>query len=301
MKKFFITAGAFFITAPAFSFQNFPITDILQKSEIGAGFYSGEVQGINSDILRPNYFFELNTTKRIKKYELYFKAKGLYGDARVGKKDGSGTTEIQDQFLELDIKAHLLRIFKENKNFRFSAGLYGEIFYPGKDFPPFITKVKEVYGAGEDKIPTDKKYTIGLGVQWDGVYDKFSSTLSIIYYPYGTKVAANLAPFAPLMSFNMYNKVYFFGTFNNPKFNLFLNSEFYFQKKYDGASVFSVHDGLAGTKREFDVELGIEGFIKRKIHLYFVFYGNNNLNRGWSRTNPAAFRDGFYAGLGYLF
>ncbi len=300
MKKIFITAGAFLITAPAFSFQDLFISNNLQKSEITVGFYSGELQGINSDILRPDYFLKINITKIYKTYEIYSQITGLYGDALIGDGKG-GTKKVSNQPLELDFKGHILKIFKENKNFRFSAGVFGEIFYPLKDFEPFITKIKDQYGAGEDKIPTDKKYTIGLGVQWDGVYDKFSSTLNIIYYPYGTKVAANLAPYAPLMSFNMYNKIYFFGTFDNPKFNLFLNSEFYFQKKYDGASVFSIHDGLAGTKREFDVELGIEFFIKRRIHIYFTSYGNNNLNRGWSRTKPNAYKDGYYAGLGSIF
>ncbi len=295
-----IIAGALLLIAPAFSFQNFPISDNLLKNEISFGFHSGELPGINSDILRPKYFLEFKIAKKYKNYEFYSNLKGYYGDAIIGDGNG-GRRNISKEFLELDFKGHILRIFKENKNFRFSAGIFGEIFHPLKNFEPFITKIKDPYGAGEDKIPTDKKYTIGLGVQWNGVYDKFSSTLSIIYYPYGTKVAANLAPFAPLMSFNMYNKIYFFGTFNNPKFNLFLNSEFYFQKKYDGASVFSVHDGLAGTKREFDVELGIEFFIKRRIHIYFTSYGKNNLNRGWSRTYPHAYKDGFYTGLGYLF
>ncbi len=301
MKKFIHVAGAFFISAPAFSFQDSLISKKLEKVEISAGYFSGNLQGVKSVILRPDMYLQLESRKNFKKYELYFDIKGYYGSVLVGDKNNNDIKKLKNKYLETDIDLHLLRIFEENKHFRFSGGIYGEIFISAQNFQPIIKKVNEKYGAGEDKIPTDKNYVFGLGLQWDGVYKKFSSTLSIIYYPYGTKVAANLAPFDPLMSFNMCNKIYLLGNFYSPKLTLFLSSEFYFQKKYDGASVFSLHDGLAGTKREFDVKLGIEFFIKQKIHIYFVSYGNNNLNRGWSRTVPHGYKDGIYTGLGYLF
>jgi len=214
------------------------------RTEVALGFYSGEIQGIKSNILRPNYF-------------LSFLSKSNKGNYRYC---------IFSRFLYLE---------------------------------PLIYEVKVQYGAGEDKVPTDKKFNIGINIRFDSVYKKFFSSLQIQYYIYGNRVAPNLSPISPLFGIFWENRIFIKGDFHKPAWTFFLNGVFIMQKKYDGSKLFTKHDFFAGTKREFDIEMGTDVFIRR-FHIFFVFYGYNNLNRGWSRTEPKAFRDGFYVGVGFL-
>ncbi len=283
------------ITLIIFSFS-FGKSSFYNKKELSIGFYSGEVQGIRSIILRPNYFFSVDIKDNIKKslrYEFFLRT--LYGDARTG--DGN----IDNQFLQTDIYAKLYFSLKDTQNFKIYWGLFSEIYIPLKNFKPFIDKVEEEYGAGEDKVPTDKPFNFGLNIRFDGIYNKFFSSMEIAYYIYGHRVAPNIAPMAPLFGIFWENRVFIIGNFDRPVFTFFINSGFIMQKKYDGSKIFTKHDFFAGTKREFDIEMGIDYLFKTHYHLFFVFYGYNNLNRGWSRTNPSAFRDGFYTGVGFLF
>ncbi len=266
------------------------------KKEISAGFYSGEVQGIRSVILRPNYFFRIILNDNIKKnfrYEFFLNT--LYGDARTGEGN------IDNQFLQTDIFLKFFYLFKDSQNFKLSGAVFSEIYIPLKNFQPFIERVEEEYGAGEDRVPTDKPFNFGISMRIDGIYKKFFSRLEIAYYIYGHRVAPNIAPMAPLFGIFWENRVFIIGDFYNPVFTFFINSGFIMQKKYDGSKIFTKHDFFAGTKRQFDIEMGIDYIFRSHYRLFFVFYGYNNLNRGWSRTTPHAFRDGFYAGIGYIF
>ncbi|NPA51325.1 MAG: hypothetical protein GXO22_00325 [Aquificae bacterium] len=266
------------------------------KKELAVGFYSGEVQGIRSVIFRPNYFFSAVLKDNVSdSFRFEFFLRTLYGDARTGDSD------IENQFLQTDIFFKLFYKLQDKRNFKILTGFFSEIYIPLKDFVPFITEVQKEYGAGEDKIPTDKPFNFGINIRFDGIYDKFFSSLEIAYYIYGHRVAPNLAPMAPLFGIFWENRVFFFGDFYKPVFSFFINSGFIMQKKYDGSKILTKHDFFAGTKREFDIEMGIDYIFRTHYHFFFVFYGYNNLNRGWSRTEPHAFRDGFFTGVGYIF
>lgn len=263
------------------------------RTEIALGFYSGEIQGIKSNILRPNYFLSFLSKHDKGNHRYHIFSRFLYGDARTA------TGDVNDKPLQIDIFLKLYRYFFKEENFRILFGGASEIYIPVGDLEPLIYKVKVQYGAGEDKIPTDKKFNIGVNIRLDGVYKKFFSSLEIQYYIYGNRVAPNLSPIAPLFGVFWKNRVFIKGDFYKPTWTFFINGVFIMQKKYDGSKIFTKHDFFAGTKREFDIEMGTDVFIGR-FHIFFVFYGYNNLNRGWSRTEPKAFRDGFYVGAGFL-
>jgi len=263
------------------------------RTEVALGFYSGEIQGIKSNILRPNYFLSFLSKSNKGNYRYCIFSRFLYGDVRTAIGD------VNDKPLQIDIFLNLYRYLFKEENFRILLGGASEVYIPIGDLEPLIYEVKVQYGAGEDKVPTDKKFNIGINIRFDSVYKKFFSSLQIQYYIYGNRVAPNLSPISPLFGIFWENRIFIKGDFHKPAWTFFLNGVFIMQKKYDGSKLFTKHDFFAGTKREFDIEMGTDVFIRR-FHIFFVFYGYNNLNRGWSRTEPKAFRDGFYVGVGFL-
>ncbi|MGC8677449.1 MAG: hypothetical protein ACP5UF_04440 [Hydrogenobaculum sp.] len=103
-----------------------------------------------------------------------------------------------------------------------------------------------------------------------------------------------------MLSIGTKDKLFLIGDVNNPKLALNLDMRFYFERKY-GNKIFTSHDGLAGTKREFDLTVGFMYYLTKNLDFHVETHGFNNLNRGNSSTLPSGFKDGVYAGFGYRF
>lgn len=265
------------------------------RNEVYINFFSGRLAGIRSVTLRPNLNIGYKLHFGFKRFDTDFKADGYYGQA------DTGTGTVKNKLLQLNLKAIGLYNFYKDKHSKIGIGLFAKDYQPLNSFTPSISSYQVVqYGAEEKEIPTNDNYNFGSRIRAKYSYQKISSTVFSDIYFYGNRVAPNLVPYAPLLSIGTKDKLFLIGDVDSPKLSLNLDMVFYFERKY-GNKIFTSHDGLAGTKREFDLTIGASYYITKKLDFHVETYGFNNLNRGNSSTLPSGFKDGVYAGFGYRF
>ncbi|MFP3293984.1 MAG: hypothetical protein RXN80_01465 [Hydrogenobaculum sp.] len=237
------------------------------KNQVYINLFTGRLPGIRSVTLRPELNLGYKLHWGIKRFDVDFKADGYYGSADTG----SGTQ--RNKLLQLNLKAVGLYNFYQDKHSKIGIGLFAKDYEPLTSFKPSITPSQVIqYGAEETEIPTNDNYNFGSRLR--AKYD---------YKKIGTR-----------------NKLFLIGDIDKPKLALNLDMRFYFERKYDN-KIFTSHDGLAGTKREFDLTVGTMYYLTKNLDFHVDTYGFNNLNRGNSSTLPSGFKDGVYAGFGYRF
>ena len=285
MKKIIVTFGI--LNSLAFSKS--------LKNEVYINLFAGRLPGIRSVTLRPELNLGYKLHWGIKRFDVDFKADGYYGSADTG----SGTEK--NKLLQLNLKAIGLYNFYQDKHSKIGIGLFAKDYQPLTSFKPSIKSSQVIqYGAEEKEIPTNDNYNFGSRLRAKYDYKKIVSSVFTDIYFYGNRVAPNLIPYAPLLSIGTKDKLFLIGDIDKPKLALNLDMRFYFERKYN-KKIFTSHDGLAGTKREFDLTVGAMYYITKNLDFHVDTYGFNNLNRGNSSTLPSGFKDGVYAGFCYRF
>ncbi|WP_340695549.1 hypothetical protein [Hydrogenobacter thermophilus] len=265
------------------------------KNQIDVNSFSGRLAGIRSVTLKPNLSLDYKLNLSYDKWFGSFQAVAYYGSAITG----AGT--LKNRPLELDMYTDISYAIYKDRNSRINIGAFAEDYQSLKPFKPQITSSQVVqYADEESEIPSNDNYNFGILLKTAYSYKKISASLYSKVYFYGNRIAPNLIPYAPLLSIGTKDEVFLIGDISNPKFSLCVNMDFYFQRKY-GNKFFTSHDGLAGTKREFDISIGMKYYFTKNLDFHVYTYGYNNLNRGRSSTLPSDFKDGVYAGFGYIF
>lgn len=273
-------------------------------SSVYAEYHTGQMAGMNNIILHPKMVVG-------GKFSVSFDfapawrnsvdARLLYGSAQTGT-DTGGTTTTGQQLLEA--RAHwlsLYTVYNKDDVLQFNAGLYSEFALPFHNAVPYVQPTSsDSYALEENEKITDEKL-FGADFNIDFSYDRLQSSFHNILFVSGNRIGPNLLAYSPLLAFDWGTRAYLIGDSQRPKLDFYTNVQFWFARKGNGSSLFNMHDGLAGTKREIYLTYGLEYHFLPKAQVYIETYGDNNLNRGGSTSVPQDFRDGFYAGLRYDF
>jgi len=263
--------------------------DLTRQNFVQFEIFSGEFPGATSTVFEPVYALSTGIYRSSPTAEIFFLSKTYYGHF--------SQDDAQKRLLETDASGVLARRLLFQKEVNINLGLFFDYYYSWEDFSPDISPAQiEPYSSSEKQIPMKEKLNLGV-IFYTYLYKRslllFEHYLKV--YLRGTRVAPNLVPYKPLLSSGLKFNLYL-----TPKCLFLTYFEFFFQRKEDVA-LFNSHDGLAGTKREFDLYVGLQYYLTPKTYLYAVSFGRNNLNRGESLTSPAGFKDGYYIGFGYKF
>jgi hypothetical protein len=264
------------------------LTTTLYLSQIG-----GEMPGLYNTILKPKAILGIEEKFTIGHFNNHLDINTLYGKTVTGR----GTTNSQLQ--ELHGQWTLLYPLYQKGPETFQVGVYTSVALPFHSRTPYIHLPSTAYSNEENEV-IKKEFLVGTDFNFNFSYDKVDSSLHNIIFFHGKKVAPNLLAYQPLYALDWCNSFYFLGDVAHPKLQLSTEMKFWFAKKA-GVSIINTHDGIGGTKREFDYNIRLLYFLNKHIDTYVTAYGYNNLNRGESVNDPHGFRDGYGFGFEYRF
>ena len=264
------------------------LSTTIYLSQIG-----GEMPGIYNTMLKPKATLGIKEKFTTGKLVNNIDINTLYGKAITGK----GTTKNRLQ--ELHGQWTLLYPLYKKEPETFKIGLYTSFALPFNTYTPYINLPSTAYSNEENEV-IKKEFLVGADFNFNFSYDKVDSSLHNIIFFHGKKIAPNLLAYQPLYSFDWRNSFYLLGDISHPKLQLSTEMKFWFAKKA-GVSIINTHDGVGGTKREFDYNIRLLYFFNKNIDTYITAYGYNNLNRGESINDPHGFRDGYGFGFEYRF
>lgn len=254
----------------------------------------GEMPGMNNVILKPKAIIGIDKKLMTGKTLHDINVEILYGNATTGKKTTAmGVQEVHGKW------SALYPLYKDTVE-EFSAGIYSSLSIPMNSYVPYTQNIPKIAYSDEENEIIKKETLIGADFNVKFSYDKISSSLHNVIFVYGKKIAPNLLTYRPLYGFDWRNNFYILGDVKNPKLKLSTNMLFWFAKKA-ATSTFNLHDGIGGTKREFDYNIDLHYYFEKNIDTYVSVRGYNNLNRGIDSHNPDGFKDGFGFGIKYVF
>ena len=257
------------------------------------GQIGGKLSGMNNIELKPKAIIGIREKMKTGKVLHDIDICALYGNAKTG--DGINTGK------PLELRANWTALYPLYKNYAesFNAGLYTSFALPFHNYTPYISPGAYAYSAEENEV-IKKELLLGVDFNFKYTYDKIDSSLHNIIFFQGKKIAPNLLAYKPLYGFDWRNSFFLLGNTDNPRLKLSTNIQFWFARKA-GVALFNAHDGLGGTKREFDYDIRLHYFFNKKFQTYVTAYGYNNLNRGASTKEPYGFKDGFGVGIEYKY
>lgn len=261
-------------------------------------FNSGQVAGMDNVLLRPkatlgitqDFSFQ-SLPELVTRVDIY----SLMGSAETG--DGTSGQRFQ----EIRANATSLYRFYLHEGLSFSGGLYSEFAIPLHNYTSLYAQSSQNSYALEENEKLYAEHLLGADLNTAVQYDRLSSSMHTVMFFEGARMGPNLLAYKPLLGFDWTNRVHAIGDADNPKLDLYVNTKFWFARKGGGANLFNAHDGLAGTKREIDITLGVGYHLLRSAEIYVQTYGYNNINRGTDASKPQGYTDGFMAGIKYSF
>ena len=260
--------------------------------------YTGELAGMRNVLLQPQYAvgvrneFDLNALPDLHtSIDVY----GLYGEAKTG------TGSVSSEFQEVRGKiTSLYTVYNQDDIFSVNTGLYSRFASPLHHYLPYREPDPNVeYAKGENERIANE-LLLGWDLNFTTRYDRISTSLDNIVFFTGKKIAPNLLAYVPSIAFEWTNQMFILGTVNQPRLAFAMDVEFWFARKAD-VNFFNSHDGIGGTKREFYLSYGFNYWLSKQMELSVKSFGDNNLNRGESISEPKDFRDGAVFGISYAY
>jgi len=259
--------------------------------------YTGQIAGMNNVVLEPAYSVGVRSDFTLSAAPSWRNSVDVYGI--MGKaRSGLGTTGSQLQ--EVRAKATFLYNVYSNEGLTMNTGLYSLFAFPVQKREPLLNPQTNVEYAAEENEKVSNESLLGLDLNLNLRYDKLESSFHNVFYFHGKRIAPNLLGYVPVLGFDWRQEIYLAGDVDQPKFSFFANVQFWFARKAHGALI-NAHDGLGATKRELLLEYGLKYYLSDRASIYLKSFGYNNLNRGYSQTDPKGFRDGSVIGASYSF
>ncbi|WP_374590646.1 hypothetical protein [Aquabacterium sp.] len=258
---------------------------------------SGELAGMGNTVLKPRATIGIKGEGVVAGHDdqlLDYDIQVISGHARTGS---SSVVQAQQ---ELRGRAEYLYSYHQSASDRISVGPSFEFALPRHNYSPFVPQSENNSYAMEEGEVLKRMGLVGIDLRLDAGGEKIASTLRNIVYLNGSRIGPNLETYQPMLGLLWNMNYYVLGTADAPRLTLRSNLDFYFAKKAR-VSAFNAHDGLGGTKRELDIDIGLSYAVTQHDDLTLDMWGTNNLNRGSSATVPYSFRDGFSVGFNHRF
>lgn len=260
--------------------------------------YTGQLAGMGNVALEPQYVIGSANdvgVKAVPDWHNHIDIYAIYGNALTGA--GTYTNRFQEVRGKL---TSLYTIYKSDGIFSINTGLYSLLAYRLHHYLPYQDPSLASEYSEEENERIGNETLVGWDFNFDIKDDKIASSFHNIIYFLGKKLAPNLLPYQPTLGFDWRNEIYLWGTYHRPKLSFFTNIEFWFARKAN-VNLINLHDGIGGTKREFYLAYGVAYYLNSKTAFYLKAFGDNNLNRGTSLTQPRGFKDGSVLGIRYTF
>lgn len=260
--------------------------------------YGGQIAGVQNVVLHPRAILGVQEDLRLSTLPRWtndFDLSLIYGSAETGTgRTGDSVQEIRAQWFSL------YPLYQKDDVLRFNAGLYGELAEPLHRYTPLLSPSAGSSYAVEENEKLDRQELLGADFNLRFDYDRLHSDFHNVLYLYGHRLGPNLLGYAPVLGLDWRNRAALIGDGEHPKLDFYTNLRFFFARK-NGTALFNTHDGLGGTKREFDLIYGLAYHFNRKTEAYVEATSANNLNRGGDTSKPQDFRDGFLVGIKHTF